>query len=131
MRDNDGADLLEIYFTAQPTAVAMLVEKAGEVELVSGGKTRLVTDANKEEYLRRMVRHHTVGRMGLAAKVVRQGLEAVVNPLVVDLFSEQDLCVLLQNLPSMWPIGRIIQSIIAVAARPHHRLAMALDKGNE
>ena len=28
----------------------------------------------------------------------------------------------------MWPIGRIIQSIIAVQARPHHRLAMALDK---
>ena len=98
VRDNDGADLLEIYFTAPAHSRGNAGPKeAGEVELVSGGKTRLVTDANKEEYLRRMVRHHTVGRMGLAAKVVRQGLEAVVNPLVVDLFSEQDLCVLLQG----------------------------------
>ena len=89
---------LEIYFTAPAHSRGNAGPKeAGEVELVSGGKTRLVTDANKEEYLRRMVRHHTVGRMGLAAKVVRQGLEAVVNPLVVDLFSEQDLCVLLQG----------------------------------
>lgn len=97
VRDNDGVDLLEMYFTAPAHTRDKDPKEAGEIELGKGGTTKLVTDGNKEEYLRRLVKHHTAGRFGLAAKVVRQGLDAVVSPLVVDLFSEQDMCVLLQG----------------------------------
>ena len=97
VRDNTGVESLELYFTAPVHTRGKNQRLACEMELVRGGKAQLVTDDNKEEYLRKMVKYHTIGRMGLAAKVVQEGLDAVVSPMVVDLFSEQDLCVLLQG----------------------------------
>ena len=102
------------------------------MELVRGGKAQLVTDDNKEEYLRKMVKYHTIGRMGLAAKVVREGLDAVVSPMVVDLFSEQDLCVLLQGTSRIdvadWESHTEYNN--CGKARPHYWLALASYSGD-
>ena len=57
----------------------------------------LVTDTNKTEYLRLLVKHHTSGRMGAQAKVVRRGICSIIEPELLKLFTERDLYVCLQG----------------------------------
>ena len=53
-----------------------------------GGNT-LVTDSNKAEYLSLMVRHCTVGRFGVQARAVREGLLSVLPAACLELFNSR------------------------------------------
>jgi ankyrin repeat protein len=108
IRDNTGVEGLDLYFTVprNPDAFASSTSNHGSmryikeeiIELEEGGARKKVSDTNKSSYIKLMVKHHTRGRMGPQAKLVRKGLLSVIGPsLLLSLFSDSDLYVCLQG----------------------------------
>lgn len=57
-----------------------------------------MTNANKLDYLRLLIAHHTVNRFGPQAALIRAGLLTVIPALVLGLFSAGDLATLVTGL---------------------------------
>ncbi|RMX67786.1 hypothetical protein DD238_000466 [Peronospora effusa] len=98
LRDNEGSEALDIDFTAQRRAAdgTVVIE-----ELKPSGKDILVTDANKEEYLRLLLKHKMFGGVGEQLEALLQGLYDVLPRTLLVVFDYQELELLLCGVPSI------------------------------
>ena len=112
IEENSGVENLSLYFTASaqyrvtPTDQALYANMSNTnhpksflngsvkdtgcaVDLRPQGSDILVTDDNKSEYLSLMVKHCTVGRFGVQARAVREGLLSVLPAPCLELFNSR------------------------------------------
>ncbi|KAG6621933.1 HECT E3 ubiquitin ligase [Phytophthora cinnamomi] len=98
LRDNDGAEALELDFTIQrQTSDGTVVTD----ELKPGGKDIPVTDANKEEYLTLLLKHKMFAGVGEQLAALLQGLYDVLPRSLLAVFDYQELELLLCGVPSI------------------------------
>lgn len=112
IEENSGVEDLSLYFTASalyratPSPQSLHANRSNTnnpksflnvsikdtgciVDLRPMGGNTLVTDSNKAEYLSLMVRHCTVGRFGVQARAVREGLLSVLPAACLELFNSR------------------------------------------
>ncbi|RQM26882.1 hypothetical protein B5M09_005426, partial [Aphanomyces astaci] len=86
--DHDNAQDLALTFSVSETHGHNTVV---EVELVENGHLRAVTDANKAEYVRLMVRYLVFGRVEAQLSALLQGVYDVVPPELLMPFDHKEL----------------------------------------
>ncbi|KAI9920821.1 hypothetical protein PsorP6_001011 [Peronosclerospora sorghi] len=98
LRDNEGADALEINFTTHRQAAN---GKVITEELKAGGKDILVSDANKKEYLTLLLKHKMFGEVQEQLEALLRGLYDVLPRTLLAVFDYQELELLLCGAPSI------------------------------
>ncbi|KAH7465822.1 hypothetical protein KRP22_014824 [Phytophthora ramorum] len=98
IRDNDGVDALELTFSVTELRAD---DEVVTVDLVSDGRDKPVTDANKQEFLHLKLRYLMLDRYGPQLQALSLGLFEVVPQEALLVFDYQELELVLCGLPEI------------------------------
>ncbi|KAF2036199.1 hypothetical protein EK21DRAFT_83903 [Setomelanomma holmii] len=97
MLNNDITDIITETFSVE-------VEAFGEmqvVDLIDNGREIPVTEDNKQEYIRLITEHRLTGSVSEQLEHFLKGFHDIVPPDLVNIFSEQELELLISGLPDI------------------------------
>jgi E3 ubiquitin-protein ligase HUWE1 len=88
---------LELYFAVEEEFGGSV----SVVELIPGGKDRLVTDANKWDYVQLVTSHKMISSIMSQTNALLAGFHELIPPSLISMFTESELELLIAGLPTI------------------------------